>query len=114
MRLNIKEGDEDKKKDKDSSDTKVAGVRSITSKVVENFGNSLGSANMDYSNSSAGNGAYFGKIGTKKVVRKKTKKKKRIEESNKIVLSSSVGSLKQDNPIKNLSEMELWEKRWKH
>lgn len=111
-KLNIKEGDKEKKDDKDSSEDKVAGVRSITSKVVENFGNSLGSANIDYSNSSAGNGAYFGKIGGK-VIKKKKKKKKLVKESSKFVLSSSVGSLKQDKPLQNLSEMELWAKRWK-
>lgn len=111
-KLNIKEDDKTKDdKNNTETDNKVAGVRSITSKVVENFGNSLATSNVDYSNSSAGNGAYFGKVNTGKKVKKKKKKKPFVESGN-YLLSSSVGSLKQEKPVQNLSEMETWTKRW--
>ena len=110
-KLNIKEGDKEKKEDEKEYGNKVAGVRPITSKVVENFGNSLAVSNVDYSNSSAGNGAYFGKINKGKIARRK-KKKKAFVESGKYLLSSSVGSLKQEKPLKNLTEHEKWMKRW--
>lgn len=113
-KLNIKEDDKNVKDTKETgTDTKVAGVRSITSKVVENFGNSLGTANIDYSNSSVGNGAYFGRVNTGKVIKKKKKKKKKpFVESGSYLLSSSVGSMKQEKPLQNLTEHEIWMKRW--